>query len=424
MRTGTGDGYMFTVMLEEGCTIDGIASFDANSPADVKLVVGGDVELTEVFTRSFMPGISADVSIGVRGNLTIEAAEGADGATLSMAGGIYAAGDFSVSGVNIVMDEKVNSSALTANAVRIASDASVSLQYDGLTVNSSSAVVANGDVFVSGALSVKGWANGIWLGRADGRQTMTTEEGSMVSLEVTGKGITGSAPVTVQNDVQIAAPNRLLDLKDGRITISSVSTGIEFCNITVDAAELDITVSGEGWGVADNTGRDLIFSTVSGDPGIGNVSIRVTYFNQWNDQYFAMRAKTIDVNGGNLYFSSMCRGGVLYTVSGSDFTFDNCDIVIEGGQDIGVSDGTNPSAINAQSGNEHITVTDATIAVFKNFVIGIAGWSGFTGEERVTLTVEGMLINDGYVTTIDSWDNTINIVGGDHIRYTNPITRK
>ena len=415
---------MFTVMLEEGCTIDGIASFDANSPADVKLVVGGDVELTEVFTRSFMPGISADVSIGVRGNLTIEAAEGADGATLSMAGGIYAAGDFSVSGVNIVMDEKVNSSALTANAVRIASDASVSLQYDGLTVNSSSAVVANGDVFVSGALSVKGWANGIWLGRADGRQTMTTEEGSMVSLEVTGKGITGSAPVTVQNDVQIAAPNRLLDLKDGRITISSVSTGIEFCNITVDAAELDITVSGEGWGVADSTGRDLIFSTVSGDPGIGNVSIRVTYFNQWNDQYFAMRAKTIDVNGGNLYFSSMCRGGVLYTVSGSDFTFDNCDIVIEGGQDIGVSDGTNPSAINAQSGNEHITVTDATIAVFKNFVIGIAGWSGFTGEERVTLTVEGLLINDGYVTTIDSWDNTINIVGGDHIRYTNPITRK
>lgn len=214
------------------------------------------------------------------------------------------------------------------------------------------------------------------------------------------------APVTVQNDVQIAAPNRLLDLKDGRITISSVSTGIEFCNITVDAAELDITVSGEGWGVADSTGRDLIFSTVSGDPGIGNVSIRVAYFNQWNDQYFAMRAKTIDVNGGNLYFSSMCRGGVLYTVSGSDFTFDNCDIVIEGGQDIGVSDGTNPSAINAQSGNEHITVTDTTIAVFKNFVIGIAGWSGFTSEERVTLTVEGLLINDGYVTTIDSWDNT------------------
>ena len=170
--------------------------------------------------------------------------------------------------------------------------------------------------------------------------------------------------------------------------------------------------------------QSSLIGTVGGDPGIGNVSIRVTYFNQWNDQYFAMRAKTIDVNGGNLYFSSMCRGGVLYTVSGSDFTFDNCDIVIEGGQDIGVSDGTNPSAINAQSGNEHITVTDATIAVFKNFVIGIAGWSGFTGEERVTLTVEGLLINDGYVTTIDSWDNTINIVGGDHIRYTNPITRK
>ena len=170
--------------------------------------------------------------------------------------------------------------------------------------------------------------------------------------------------------------------------------------------------------------QSSLIGTFSGDPGIGNVSIRVTYFNQWTDQYFAMRAKTIDVNGGNLYFSSMCRGGVLYTVNGSDFTFDNCDIVIEGGQDIGLSDGTNPSAINAQSGNEHITVTDATIAVFKNFVIGIAGWSGFTGEERVTLTVEGLLINDGYVTTIDSWDNTINIVGGDHIRYTNPITRK
>lgn len=418
-----GENSAFIVMLEEGCSIDGIASFDANSPADVTIVVGGDAELTEVFSRSFMTGMPADVSIGVRGNLTIEAAEGAEGATLVMAGGIYAAGDFSVSGVDIVIDGSVNSSALTANAVQIAPDASVSMQYGGLAANTSSAVVANGDVSVSGALSVNGWANGIWLGREDGRQTVTTEEGSTVSLGVTGKGITGSAPVTVQDDVQTAAPNRLLDFKGGKITISSAGTGIEFCNVTVDAAELDITVSGEGWGIADSTGRDLTFSTVSGDPGIGSVSVKVTYFDQWNDRYFAMRAKTIAVDGGNLYFSSMCRGGVLYTVSGSDFTFDNCDLVVEGGQDIGVSDGTNPAAINAQSGNEHITLTNAAVAVFKNFVIGIAGWSAFAGEERVTLTVEGLLINDGYVTTIDSWDNTVNIVGGDHIRYTDPITR-
>lgn len=418
-----GENNAFFVTLQSGCKTDGVASFDGNSMADVTITLEGDAQLDKVFSRSFISGISADVSIGVRGNLVIQAAEGAEGSTLTLAGGIYAGGDLSVRGVNVVINSAVDSTGVTADNVNVERGASVKMNYAGLAANTSSAIVANGNVEIGGEVYVNGWLNGVWLGRADGVQQFTTTSGSALSLEVSGKGITGSAPEIVQDGVTSPSPNRELVLDGGLITIKSVGTGIEYCNVTVNAVELDVEVSGEGWGIADSSGRDLTFRTVSGDPAVGKVSIKVTYFNEWNDQYFALRAKTIDVNGGNLYLYSMCRGGVIYTAGGSQFNFDNCDLTVEGGQNISVSDGTNPAAINAQRAGDKITIAKGTVAVFKNFVIGVAGWSGLPAEERVTLSVQGLLINDGYVTSIDSWDNTINIEGGDHIRYTNPVAR-
>ena len=137
---------------------------------------------------------------------------------------------------------------------------------------------------------------------------------------------------------------------------------------------------------------------------------------------YTLKARTIDLNGGNVYVFGMCKDGVIVPGQGGSMTVRNCDLTVENGQNLEESYGR---GVNAGNGDECITVENSAKVVFKNCDAAISCWGKAADAAGYALLVNnGLIILDGYKLSLEgweltSWSNNLTVENGGQIRYTN-----
>lgn len=406
----------FTVTLNDGFTGDGISTFDGGSRAAVTVLVGGKATLDEIISSAFSADPIGDATIGVLGDLTIAAAPGAVDPVLTLKGGIFTDGNLTVSGVTVNIPGQTNADGVVCSDLTIEQGAELNIDCAG--TGEYNGVNASGNVTIGGALRINGAENGIFLGTEE--QTLSAADGSVIEIDVRGKGITG--PATTEK-------NRTLNLAGGNISIRSALNGIEYADVTVGSASLSVETYGAGNAIASaDNAPQVTFRTTSGSEDIGKVRLVTTYFDEFDDRYSAIKAQSVILNGGNVYISSMCRGGAVTMPNGGEFTMDNCDVTIESGHDIYKLSAAGASAygkgIDTSAGGARIVVGNSSKLIVKSCQVLVNGW---TSDENVaTLVNDGLIIMDGFMCSLEqwelgSWTVKLNVSGNGQVRYFNDI---
>lgn len=393
-----GDGYTVVRNADnsydvtmDGASIDGIFVTDGGI-GKLTVTATGESSINNVI-RDFMRNRGT-----VRTNSDILIT--GDG-TVNVYGNIYAGGKLTVDGatVNLFTYNATDDDSLVCASLEIVNGGKLNIVYVGNTASKKTAVVTQGDIVVDGTLTAKGFLNGVYL-KGDKDQSFTVNDGAVV-IEASAYGITGDDAKDADDksvNRQMIFNGGVTDIRIGNGTVDSA--GIRRGDVTVDAGALKITADS---GYCIEALNPVTIRTVSGRYDVGSIELVNTFFNSWWDVNYAAKVQNMLLDGGSLYMRAMCRSGVLALERGAIVTAQNCDIVIESGQDWKNTD-TMGRGINAESGDEVITVTDSAKLVFKNCDVPIQCWTKGGGDEYAKLVNNGLLVVDGYKCGLEPWE--------------------
>lgn len=325
------------------------------------------------------------------------------GAKLTVCGNVYAAGKLTVDGaaVEIIVKDAIGADGLVCGALEIVNGGSVTVRYDGLGASERSAVNASGDVTVDGALDIYGFVNGVYLSSDDAAQTFTVDGGT-VDINVSGYGIT-SADAFIGADGDRTRVNKELRFNGGTTSIFTGngtvdSAGISGGNVTVDDATLNVIADS---GYCIEAKNPVAFRTTSGDHKKGKVVLVNSFFNQWYDVNYALKVKTLELDGGNVYAYAMCRGGVIHTEADATIVLKNCDLTVKNGQD--VTDVVNRGfGIDLGGGNEMLTVERSARVFFESVAAALRCW-GRTEANAPEIVNNGVIVLDNFAVGLEPW---------------------
>ncbi len=402
------NGNDFTVTLKGG-SIDGIAPANNQPFGTLTIVVAGDSAIENVMIP--MWGVTAErASIISPGALVIR---GEAGAALTVKGSIRAE-SLTVEGASVDVETFSSSTGVDAGALTLSGGA-LNVRYVGVSSTDASGIVAAGDLSLHGKLSVEGFDSGIYL-TGDGAQRLEVGAGGALYIAASSYGITGSAPETGGTPV-----NRQFLFTGGESYIRAGS-GVKYADISVGDAVLTV-IADSGYTVeGEDASRPVSFRTTSGSQTVGKVTLVNHAYNPWWDVNYTLKARTIDLNGGNVYVFGMCKDGVIVPGQGGSMTVRNCDLTVENGQNLEESYGR---GVNAGNGDECITVENSAKVVFKNCDAAISCWGKAADAAGYALLVNnGLIILDGYKLSLEgweltSWSNNLTVENGGQIRYTN-----
>ena len=125
------------------------------------------------------------------------------------------------------------------------------------------------------------------------------------------------------------------------------------------------------------------------------------FFNEWYDVNYALKVKTLDLDGGNVYAYALCRGGVIHTETGATLSFKNCDITVKNGQE--VTDAANRGyGIDLGGGSETVTVERSARVFFESVAAALRCW-GRTDTDAPEVINNGVIVLDTYVVGLEPW---------------------
>lgn len=400
-----GDG--FTVIKRSGTffvtvgntQIDGIRP-SLGAEENIVISASGTSKIRHILGANF--GEDETAAVKSYKNLTLT---GKEGAVLNIYGNVRAFGDITVENVTVNVYSQADKTAVKCNNLTVKSGA-LNIKYTGKTVSASSGVVC-GDITLGGTLGSEGFGYGIWLNESSEGITVN---GGGLKVNAVKTGVRGA-----DGDV-----NKQLVFNGGESFVRAGS-GFERCDITVGAGALT-AVADNGYTVSSENSPATV-RTVSGDEKVGSLSlINNTPYNPYWDAYYTVKADNLHLNGGKVYTYGTSKNGVIYTVKGSVFSFENCDLTVESAN-FG-------RGINAAAGEEIITVSNSAKVIFKNCEVAINCWRAVTEQSpNVKLVNYGLIICDGYAVNIYgikyendlmiNWEMTHTVEDKGQIRYFN-----
>ena len=403
-RTGSGGSYAFDADLD-GATLDGI-HMQNSAGGTLNVNVKSDSTLTDVllFYRWVNEWYTAEERATLYSDCDVVITGGED-ATLTVCGNIFAAGSLTVDGVavEIVVKDATGPDGLSCGALNVINGGSLTVRYDGLGLSQRSAINASGNVVIDGTLDISGFVNGVYLSSSDAEQTFTVDGGKM-TVDVSGYGITSAdAFIGAEEDGDRTRVNKELYFNGGVTSIFTGngtvdSAGISGGNVTVGDAELNIIADS---GYCIEAKNPVAFRTTSGDYKKGKVVLVNNFFNEWYDVNYALKVKTLDLDGGNVYAYALCRGGVIHTETGATLSFKNCDITVKNGQD--VTDTANRGyGIDLGGGSETVTVERSARVFFESVAAALRCW-GRTETDAPEVINNGVIVLDNYVVGLEPW---------------------
>lgn len=401
-RTGESGAYAFVAELD-GADIDGIHTQNATG-GTLTIDLASDSRLNNVmlFYRWVNEWYTAEERATLYADCDVTIA-GERGAKLTVYGNIYAAGSLTVDGValEIIVKDASGPDGLVCGALDIRNGGSVTVRYDGLGASERSAVNASGDVTVDGTLDIYGFVNGVYLSSDDAAQSFTVDGGT-VDINVSGYGIT-SADAFIGTDGDRTRVNKELCFNGGTTSIFTGngtvdSAGISGGNVTVGDATLNIIADS---GYCIEAKNPVAFRTTSGDHKKGRVVLVNSFFNEWYDVNYALKVKTLELDGGNVYAYAMCRGGVIHTEADATVVLKNCDLTVKNGQD--VTDVVNRRfGIDLGGGNETLTVERSARVFFESVAAALRCW-GRTEADAPEIVNNGVIVLDNFAVGLEPW---------------------
>lgn len=387
---------LFTVILDGAEVEQGLLSYYAN----LEIVVKSDSVVSGLCYRDWNDkGAKKGCAIGTdSGSISIS---GEAGAVLTVRGGILAPDGVTVNDIEVgVKSSQAGYNGVETNgSLTIGNGAALSVEYRGEKASSARGISVVGNISVNGSSLVsKGFNYGIFLDGAadDTKQNFTVDGESSVEVEAVAGGISSHSL------------NRKLDFKKGAIKITA-AYGIDYANVTLDAAELTIRATG-GNGIGQDFPAKL--TTVSGDPEVGKISVACDFYNPyWDMKGRALWTSGMEIDGGTIRFEALNHTGVVETAQGAILNFDACNIHLR-------SDG-NAHGIYANSGNEVITVEKAARVFMEKCGLPVGSWVNTSDTvQPVRIYVYGDMTAIGCGGGIGEWESNANLVEGS-VRYMN-----
>ena len=240
-----------------------------------------------------------------------------------------------------------------------------------------------------------------------------TVDGGGLEISAENYGVSGADPETRNREF----------LFNGGASEIVAGNGIKYGNVTLGNAALTVTAQNgtNNAGYAVEAAYPVTIRTVSGDSRKGALNLVNKNTESFFDVNYTVKVENMLLNGGSVYIYGLNPNGVVHTVLGSVITAENCDLVIENGQDLATAYGR---AIAAQNGDERITVANTAKLVFKNCDAAIACWGKSGGERFAHLENNGLIILDTYKVglaewELNSWQLVLTVENRGQIRTTN-----
>ncbi len=390
------EGNLFTVTLDGADLEHGLLVYYAN----LEIVVKSNSTISGLCYRDWNDkGAKKGCTIGAdSGKISVS---GEPGAALYVNGGILAPGGVAVNGaeVNVKSSQAGYNGVETNGSLTVENDAILSVEYTGEKVSASRGISAVGNISVNGATLVsKGFNYGIFLdGAADAAgQNFTADGEARVEIEAVTGGISSHSV------------NRDLKFINGAVKITA-AFGIDYANVTVDAAELTILATG-GNGIGQDSPAKL--TTVGGIPETGKISVFCDFYNPyWDMKGRALWTSGMEIDGGTIRFEVRNHAGVIETVQGAALNFDQCDVYLR-------SDGS-AHGIYANAGNEVITVATGARVFVEKCGLPVGSWVGVSETvQPVRIYIYGDMAAVGCGGGIGEWESNAKLVEGT-VRYMN-----
>lgn len=400
--TKTGAGFFVTL---GGATVDGIRpSKDATE--NITVYLSGTSEVSNVLLSEFGDGKPA-ASVKSYSDLIIT---GRKGAVLNVYGNMYALGNIVIENVTVNVYGSGDFVAAECRNLNILGG-ELNVKYNSNEAVSSAGIACAGGVYVNGYLRSEGYAVGLALnGTADDGLTV---DGGGLEISAENYGVSGADPETC---------NREFLFNGGESEIVA-GNGIKYGNVTLGNAALTVTAQNgtNNAGYTVEAAYPVTIRTVSGDSRKGALNLVNKNSESFFDVNYTVKVENMLLNGGSVYIYGLNPNGVVHTVLGSVITAENCDLVIENGQDLATAYGR---AIAAQNGDELITVANTAKLVFKNCDAAIACWGKSGGERFAHLENNGLIILDTYKVglaewELNSWQLVLTVENRGQIRTTN-----